>query len=147
VLDYSAENKIIPTNAWIYYTDVRPHKHKLGEEGKMYRFKFIRPGMLLKCFLYLVVLPPLLAAIIDGLNKLSKGSIWFLAFPFYIVFWVWLILPAIVFTGLFKSSDSGFCVPCPVDWRGWVAALMLYSVIAVGLWLLCGGRIKRKKTP
>jgi len=35
VLDYSAENKIIPTNAWIYYTDVRPHKHKLGERGIM----------------------------------------------------------------------------------------------------------------
>ena len=100
--------------------------------------------MLFKHFLCLVVLPPLLAEIIDVLNSHYKGSFFLFAYPFYIVFWIWLILPRILFPGLFESADSGFAA-CPVDWRGWVAAFMLYSVIAVGLWLLCGGRIKLEK--
>ena len=118
---------------------------RLGEEGKMYHLKLKRPKTLFRFFFYLAALPPLLALLIDGLSKFDKGNFCIILFPVIIGLWIWIIPPIFLFPErLFAFSDFGNGYP--VDWRGWAAAIMLYSVVAVVLWLLRGGRIVREKT-
>ena len=109
----------------------------------MYHLKLERPKTLFRFFFYLAALPSLLFLIASVLFKFGLDKS-YLA-PVMVVLWFWLIPSAIVFPSLFTFSDFG--TPSPVDWRSWVAAFMLYSVVAVGLWLLRGGRIKREKNP
>ena len=116
----------------------------------MYHLKLKRPKTLFRFFFYLAALPPLIALIFDGLfDGLSKfammdnifGSLLYAIRLFGLLFW--LIPPSIVFPSLFRVADCGY--PVPVDWRSWVAAILLYSVVAVALWLLRGGRIVHEK--